>query len=90
VVFILSIITVGIYGIWWFVTTKGEMVARGAEIPTCWLMIIPIVNWFWLWKWGQGVAKVTGSIGGGAAWALVFFLGPIGAAIIQSKFNAVS
>jgi hypothetical protein len=47
-VLILSIITLGIYGIWWFVTTKGEMVAKGAEIPTCWRMIIPIVNWFWL------------------------------------------
>jgi len=90
-VFILSIITLGIYGIWWYVKTKGEMNAKGAQIPTAWLMIVPIVNWFWLWKWSQGVEKVTaGSTGAGLAFILLFLLGPIGAAVIQSKFNQLS
>jgi hypothetical protein len=90
-VFILSFITLGIYGIVWYVKTKGEMNAKGADIPTAWLMIVPIVSLFWLWKWSQGVEKVTGgSSSAGVAFALMFFLGPIGAAVIQSKFNQVS
>jgi membrane protease YdiL (CAAX protease family) len=90
-VFILCFITLGIYGLVWYVKTKGEMNARGADIPTAWLIIIPIVNFFWLWKWSQGVEKVTGgSTSAGVAFILMFLLGPIGAAIIQSKFNGVS
>jgi hypothetical protein len=90
-VFILAIITLGIYGIVWYVKTKGEMNAKGAEIPTAWLMIVPIVNFFWLWKWSQGVEKVTGgSTGAGMAFILMFLLGAIGAAVIQGKFNQVS
>jgi hypothetical protein len=90
-VFILAIITLGIYGIVWYVKTKGEMNARGADIPTAWLMIVPIVNFFWLWKWSQGVEKVTGgSTGAGTAFILMFLLGAIGAAVIQGKFNQVS
>lgn len=33
-VFFLSLITVGIYAIVWYVKTKDEMNARGAQIPT--------------------------------------------------------
>ena len=90
-VFILCFITFGIYGIVWYVKTKGEMNAKGAEIPTAWLMIIPIVNWYWLWKWSQGAEKVTaGASSAGLNFILMFLLGPIGAAILQSKFNQVS
>jgi len=89
-VFILCFITFGIYGIVWYVTTKGEMTAKGADIPTAWLMIIPIVNWYWLWKWSQGVEKVTAGSSAGLNFILMFLLGPIGAAIIQNKFNQVS
>ena len=43
-VLLLPFITFGIYAIVWMVKTKGEMVAKGAEIPTAWLIIIPLVN----------------------------------------------
>jgi hypothetical protein len=90
-VFILCFITFGIYGIVWYVKTKGEMNAKGADIPTAWLIIIPIVNLYWLWQWSQGVEKVTaGSSSAGLNFILMFLLGPIGAAIIQNKFNQVS
>jgi hypothetical protein len=91
VVFILCFVTLGIYGIVWYVKTKGEMKAKGADIPTAWLMIVPIVNFFWLWKWSQGVEKVTGgSSSAGLTFVLMILLGPIGAAITQGAFNKVS
>lgn len=89
-VFFLALITLGIYSIYWEVKTKGEMVKRGADIPTAWLIIIPIVNIWWLWKYSEGVEKVTdGKMQGVIAFILLFVLGSIGQAIIQDGFNKV-
>ncbi len=70
-VVVLSIITIGIYGIYWLYSTKKEMVELGASIPTFWLIIIPIVNIYWLYKYSVGtahVAKKESSMG------LIYFL----------------
>jgi len=90
-VFLLPIITFGIYGIVWYVSTKREMNAKGAQIPTAWLLIIPIVNIYWLFKYAQGVEAVTkGDMSTGPAFVLLLLLGSIGMAIMQSKFNSLS
>ena len=87
-VIILSIITFGIYGIVWFVKTKGEMVRAGADIPTAWLMIVPIASIYFMWKWAGGVEHVTGGkYSQVIAFILVFLLGVIGMAIIQAELN---
>jgi hypothetical protein len=89
-VIILTFITFGIYGIYWFVKTKNEMVARGADVPTGWLLIIPIANIYWYWKWSQGVEHVTrGRSSAAVNFLLVFLLGFIGMAIIQATFNGL-
>jgi hypothetical protein len=87
-VFFLPVITLGIYGIIWLVKTKDEMNAQGAEIPTAWLLLVPIVSIWWVWKFAEGVGKVTrGDMGGGLAFVLLFLLGNIGMAVIQSSLN---
>jgi len=89
-VFFLIVVTLCIYGLVWLVQTKEEMNSRGADIPTAWLLIVPIGNLVWLWKYAEGVEKVTGgAMGTGGAFCLLFFLGPIGNAVIQSAFNKV-
>jgi hypothetical protein len=89
-VIVLSFVTCGIYGIVWMVKTKGEMVERGAEIPTAWLLIVPLVSLWWLWKYSQGVEKVTnGKMGGVIAFILLVLLGGIGYGIVQDSFNKV-
>jgi Domain of unknown function (DUF4234) len=88
---VFGLITCGIYHIYWLVSTKLEMNERGADIPTAWLLIIPIVNIYWLWKWSQGVEKITNKdLGAVPALLLCWFLGIIGAAITQSYFNKTS
>ena len=90
-VFFVSLITFGIYGLVWYVKTKNEMNAKGAQIPTAWLLIIPIANIYWLWKYSQGVELVTKKETSAAVgFILIFLLSVIGMAIVQSKFNAVS
>ena len=87
-VIILTLITFGIYGLIWYVKTKDEMVQQGADIPSAILIIIPIANIYWMWKWAGGVEHVTrGKQTQVIAFILVFVLGIIGMAIIQSAFN---
>ena len=89
-VLILSIITFGIYALVWAVKTKTEMNALGAQIPTAWLIIIPFVNLWWLWKYSEGVEHVSrGKMSGALAFVLLFLLGPIGMAILQSTYNSI-
>lgn len=90
-VFILSLITCGIYGIYWYVVTKNEMNASGASVPTAWLLIVPFANLYWLWKFGEGVATVTkGGTSAAAVFFMVICLGPIGMAIVQSGLNSAA
>ena len=56
-VLIYTFITFGIYGIYWFVKTKNELNRLGADIPSAWLMIIPIISWYWFYKYAEGFAK---------------------------------
>lgn len=87
-VVVLTIITLGIYGIYWTVVTKGEMNSAGAEIPSAWLILIPIVNIWWLWKFCEGVDHVTkGKMSAGVAFILLWLVGLIGTAIVQHSLN---
>jgi hypothetical protein len=90
-VIFLTIITFGIYALVWYVTTKDQMNANGAKIPTAWLLIVPIVNFYWMWKFCEGVEIVTSKrMEGVMAFILLFLLGFIGMAIVQSSLNNVS
>ena len=83
-VILLSFLTFGIYHLYWYVKTKDEMVAQGADIPTAWLLIIPFANIYWLWKWSEGVEHVTrGKMAAGVSFLLVFLLNLIGMARVQ-------
>lgn len=87
-VILLTFITFGFYHLYWYVATKDEMNAQGANIPTAWLLIIPIANIYWLWKWSEGVEHVTrGKMSAGVSFLLIFLLSLIGTAILQSTFN---
>ena len=52
-VLILSIVTFGIYAIYWLYATKEEMNDLGAEIPTFILAFIPILNFYFTWKYDK-------------------------------------
>jgi hypothetical protein len=89
-VILLTIVTLGIYYIVWAVKTKGEMVKCGADIPTAWLLIVPIASIYWVWKFAGGVEHVTrGKMSQVIAFILLFVLGIIGVGIIQAELNKV-
>lgn len=88
-VLMLSMFTFGIYALVWLVKSKEEMNTLGAQIPTAWLMLIPVVGGpLFLWKFSKGVEQVTGgSMGAGLTFALFLFLGPVGFVLTQINFN---
>ncbi|MFW5739396.1 MAG: DUF4234 domain-containing protein [Myxococcota bacterium] len=89
-IILLTMVTCGLYAIYYFYKSAEELNARGAEIPAFWWMFIPLLGLLWSWKWAQGVEKVTGGQQS-AVMTLVFlmFLGPIGQYLVQSKLNQV-
>ena len=88
VVILLTFITFGFYGLYWFVKTKGEMVEMGADIPTAFLIIIPIANIFWYWKYSKGVEQVSGGQTSGVlVFLLLLFILPIGQYMAQAELN---
>jgi len=89
-VYVLGIITLGIYFLYWLVKTKNELNELGAQIPTAWLIIIPIANWYWLYKYAEGFAKVTKKESAILWFLLFFFVGIIMPAIVQSELNRIA
>ncbi|MET4003498.1 hypothetical protein ABIB48_002223 [Arthrobacter sp. UYCu511] len=83
---LLPFITFGVYSIVWYVKSKVEMNTRGAGIPTAWLILVPIADIWWMWRFAVGVEGVSGMSRHGAFW-LLLLLGPIGAAVVQSSLN---
>lgn len=87
-VFFLPFLTLGIYWLYWLATTRGELKTRGADVPTTWLYLLPIVNIWWLWKFAAGVASVSGK-SAVSPFVLLLLLGNIGAAFVQAGLNGV-
>src|ERR1044071_8501506 len=89
-VIILTLFTFGIYSLVWHVKTKGEMVREGADIPTAWLLIIPLAHLYWYWKWCGGVESAPrGGMSEAVISLLSSLLGVIASPITQDSFNKV-
>lgn len=90
-IYIFSLITFGIYSIVWFVKTKNEMNEAGAKIPTAWLIIIPIANLYWMYRYCEGYATVAKKDNNAILWFIVALIaGWIIPAIFQSTFNRLA
>ncbi len=90
-VYVLTIITFGIYGIYWSVKTKDELNSLGGDIPTAWLLIIPIASLYWLYKYSEAYSTKLKKDNNGVLWFIVFWLiGIIMPAIVQSDLNKIA
>ena len=90
-VYILGFITFGIYFLYWAVQTKKEMNGLGATIPTAWLLIIPIANLYWVYKYCEAFSAYVKKDDNAVLWfilyVLVSFIMP---AIVQSELNRLA
>jgi hypothetical protein len=89
-VYLLSILTFGIYYLYWAVQTKEEMNSLGANVPTGWLLIIPIANLYWWYKYCDAFAKFVSKDNNGVLYFIIFIILPIIIpAIVQSGLNEI-
>ena len=89
----LMIITLGIYAIYWIVTTKLELNRAGAHIPTSWLLIIPFANLYFLYIFAQAFSELI--LKNKEAYTVVYFLllicaVPLGEFIYQAHMNTIN
>lgn len=90
-VYLFSFITLGIYAVYWMVSTKNEINSRGAKIPTGWLLIVPIANIYWVYKYCEGFAVNIKKDDNTLLWFIVYILvGIIMPAIVQSELNKIA
>jgi hypothetical protein len=90
-VIIFAIITFGIYEIYWSVKTKNEINSLGAEIPTAWLLIIPIANLYWEYKYAEGFSKYVKKDNNTILWFLLsLFVWPVAMIIFQVELNKLA
>ena len=82
-VLVLSLCTLGIYGLIWYINTANDLREAGADIPSTILIIIPIANIFWLWKFCEGVEQVTG----GQSGIMLFLLNFIGLGMVFAQMD---
>lgn len=56
--FLLAFTVIGYYV--WLVRTKEDMNTRGADIPTAWIILIPLVgSLYFYWRWSKGIELVS-------------------------------
>ncbi len=88
-VYLFGIFTLGIYFLYWYVQTKREINENfGASIPTCWLLIIPIANIYWMYKYAEAYSLYVKRDDNTVLWAILFILiGIIVPALVQIELN---
>lgn len=85
---VLSFVTFGIGAIYWMVKTKTEINSLGAKIPTAWFLIIPLVNFYWMYKYAEGFATYVKKGESAILWFILFALfGPIALLLVQMELN---
>lgn len=89
VMYLLGFLTLGIYFIYWYIKSKTEINENfGTDIPTCWLLIIPIANIYWMYKFAEAYSLYIIRDDNKALWALLFiFVTIIVPAVVQIELN---
>lgn len=91
-VVLLPFVTFGFYALYWMVSTKNELNQKGAQIPTAWLLIVPIVNYYWIWKYYEGAEQVTNKKLNGVLLFVIhlFVISLVSMAIAQAEYNKLA
>lgn len=90
-IYIFTFLTFGLYGIYWWVATKNEINSLGAKIPTALLLIIPIANLYWFYRYCEGFAeKVKKDKNALLYFIIVLLIAIIMPAIVQSELNKLA
>jgi len=92
-VLLFTIITGGIYGLYWIISTTNELRRNTSKAPNPWLlllMLVPLVNFIivivYYIKYCKAINELTGFSTVGLV-LLMFFVSPVGIIIAQMQLN---
>jgi hypothetical protein len=87
-IILLTIITFGIYAVYWEFKTTQEINSLGASIPSAWLLFIPIVNFYFAYKYAEGFAIYAKKDNSPILWFLLHIvIAPVAMILIQIELN---
>lgn len=90
-IIIFSVITFGIYALVWVVKTKTEINSLGGKIPTAWLLIIPFVNLYFIYKYAEEFSKFVKKDNNAILWFLLYLvISPVFMILAQIELNKLS
>ncbi len=90
-IIIFSIITFGIYALVWTVKTKNEINSLGGKIPTAWLIIIPFVNLYFLYKYSEAFSELVKKDNSPILWFLLHLvISPVFMILVQIELNKLA
>lgn len=92
-VLVFSFITLGVYAIYWLVSTTNELKRTTKSAPNPWLLLlglIPLVNiiamFYYYWMYCKAMNELT-DFSTGVLFILFIFVGPVGMIITQVELN---
>lgn len=92
IVIVLSIITLGLYPLYWFYSTSKELIELNKSNSNAlfWLigMFVPFVNLYIMWKYSKEIEKASGGSTGAVlvfVISLVFY--PAALYLVQTELN---
>lgn len=91
-VIVFSLVTLGLYALYWYYSTKQEMDSLNGEQPSGFMflimMLIPIVNFYALWLYCSSAEKATkGAQGKVLLFILSLFFFPATQYLVQNELN---
>lgn len=90
-IIIFSIITFGIYSIVWTVKTKNELNSLGGQIPTAWLIIVPIANIYFWYKYAEAFSLNVKKDNNTILWFLLMLvISPVFMILVQIDLNKLA
>ncbi len=90
-VLILSILTLGIYHIWWFIETKKEMELGGVDLPGFGYLINPVTTIYFLYKYFEAFSTQIKKDSAPKFWTLLYITcWPVAVILIQTELNRVA
>ncbi|WP_457549927.1 DUF4234 domain-containing protein [Archaeoglobus sp.] len=90
-IYVLGIVTLGIYFLYWFWKSKQDINELGGNVPPAWMLLIPIANIYWLYKYAEAFSKYVKKDNNAVLWFLLFwFVTIIAPAIVQSELNKIA
>jgi hypothetical protein len=89
--YLLGLVTAGLYLIYWAVQAKEDMNVLGGRIPSAWYILIPGGVIYWAYRFYEAFAIHLRKDGRALAWFLLALLVPwIMPAIVQGELNALA